>query len=148
MALLGARRFVGIDVGSHTVKAVELAPAGTRYRVLHAGWGETPPGAVKEGAVVEPQALGLAIRQVLSRAGIRPGRVVSAVGGQAVIVRELKLPPMSPDELKQAARFEAERYIPYGVREVNMDFDVIGETVEDNQRKIVVLLVAARREVV
>ncbi len=148
MALFGPRRFVGIDVGSHTVKAVELAPAGARYRVLHAGWGETPPGAVKEGAVVEPQALGLAIRQVLARAGIRPGRVVSAVGGQAVIVRELKLPPMSPDELKQAARFEAERYIPYGVREVNMDFDVIGETVEENQRKIVVLLVAARREVV
>src|SRR2546428_2384203 len=55
---------------------------------------------------------------------------------------------MSEDELKQAARFEAERYIPYGVREVNMDFDVIGETTEDNQRKIVVLLVAARRDIV
>jgi type IV pilus assembly protein PilM len=148
MALLGSRRFVGIDIGSHTIKAVELAPAGARYRVLHAGWGDTPPGAVKEGAVVEPQALGVAIRQVLVRSGIRPGRVVSAVGGQAVIVRELKLPPMSEDELKQAARFEAERYIPYGVREVNMDFDVIGETVEDNQRKVVVLLVAARREIV
>src|SRR5207249_10891937 len=98
--------------------------------------------------VVEPQALGLAIRQVVAKAGIKPGRVVSAVGGQAVIVRELKLPPMSEDELKQAARFEAERYIPYGVREVNMDFDVIGETTEDNQRKIVVLLVAARRDIV
>src|SRR5213083_3020164 len=148
MALFGPKRFVGLDIGSHAIKAVEIAPAGGKYRVVHAGFAETPPGAVKEGAVVEPQALGLAIRQVVAKAGIKPGRVVSAVGGQAVIVRELKLPPMSEDELKQAARFEAERYIPYGVREVNMDFDVIGETTEDNQRKIVVLLVAARRDIV
>lgn len=148
MGLFGSKTFVGLDVGSHAIKAVELAPAGLKYRILHTASGETPPGAVKEGAVVEPQSLGLAVRQVLAKAGIKPGRVVSAVGGQAVIVRELKLPPMSEDELKQAARFEAERYIPYGVREVNMDFDVIGETTEDNQRKIVVLLVAARREIV
>lgn len=148
MALLGSKSFVGLDIGSHSIKAVELGRGGARHRVLHAGTGETPPGAVKEGAVVEPQALGLAIRQVLGKAGIKAGRVVSAVGGQAVIVRELKLPPMSEDELKQAARFEAERYIPYGIREVNMDFDVIGETMEENQKKIVVLLVAARREIV
>ncbi len=148
MGLFGSKRFVGVDIGSHAIKAVELVPGGGRFRVVHAGTADTPPGAVKEGAVVEPQALGLAIRQVLAKSGVKPGRVVSAIGGQAVIVRELKLPPMSEDELKQAARFEAERYIPYGVREVNMDFDVIGETTEDNQRKIVVLLVAARREIV
>jgi len=148
MALFGSKSFVGVDVGSHAIKVVELAGAGPRFKVLHAGQGETPAGAVKEGQVMDPAVLGLAIRKVLSEAGVRPGRVVSAVGGQAVIVRELKLPPMSDDELKQAARFEAERYIPYGVREVNMDFDVIGETTEDNQRKMVVLLVAARREIV
>jgi type IV pilus assembly protein PilM len=148
MALFGAKSFVGLDIGSHGIKIVELIPAGSRYRVLHVGSADTPPGAVKEGAVVEPQGLGVAIRQAVGKAGIKPGRVVSAVGGQAVIVRELKLPPMPEDELKQAARFEAERYIPYGVREVNMDFDIIGETTEENQRRIVVLLVAARREIV
>jgi len=148
MALFGAKSFVGVDVGSHAIKAVELAPVGSRFKVVHAGIGDTPAGSVKEGVVVDPQSLGLAIRQVIGQAGIKGGRVVSAVGGQAVIVRELKLPPMSDDELRQAARFEAERYIPYGVKEVNMDFDVIGETLEDNQKKMVVLLVAVRKEIV
>jgi len=148
MGLFGPKSFVGVDVGSHAIKVVELGASGARFRVLHAGIGDTPPGAVKEGQVVDAQALGLGIRQVFAQAGVKAGRVVSAVGGQAVIVRELKLPPMSDDELKQAARFEAERYIPYGVREVNMDFDVIGETLEDNQKKMVVLLVAARKEIV
>lgn len=148
MGLFGSKSVIGIDIGSHAIKAVELTPAGSRYRVLHSGTADTPPGSVKEGIVVEPQGVGAAIRGLLATSGIKANRVVSAVGGQAVIVRELKLPPMSEEELKQAARFEAERYIPYGVKEVNMDFDVIGETTEENQKKIVVLLVAARRETV
>jgi type IV pilus assembly protein PilM len=148
MGLLGSKSLIGIDIGSHAIKAVELAPAGGRFRVLHAGSADTPPGSVKEGVIVEPQGVGAAIRQVFATSGIKANRVVAAVGGQAVIVRELKLPPMSDEELKQAARFEAERYIPYGVKEVNMDFDVIGETTEENQKKVVVLLVAARREIV
>ncbi|MGH2348625.1 MAG: type IV pilus assembly protein PilM [bacterium] len=148
MALFGTKSFIGVDIGSHAVKAVEVQPVGQKWRMVHAGTGPTPPGAVKEGAVIEPQALGVAVRQVLAGAGIRAGRVVSAVGGQAVIVRELKLPPMTDSELKQAARFEAERYIPYGAKEVNMDFDVIGESVEEGQKKTVMLLVAARREIV
>ncbi len=148
MALFGSKSFVGLDIGSHGIKVVELSPLNQRFRVLHAGVGQTPPGTMKEGVIVEPHAVANVIRQLLSTTGIKAGRVVSAVGGQAVIVRELKLPPMSDAELQQAARFEAERYIPYGIREVNMDFDVMGETTEDGQKKIVVLLVAAKKDTV
>src|SRR5947209_18070029 len=109
MALFGPKRFVGLDIGSHAIKAVEIAPAGGKYRVVHAGFAETPPGAGKEGAVVEPQALGLAIRQVVAKAGLRPGRGVWAVGGQAENVRDVKLPALAEDELKPAARLESDR---------------------------------------
>ncbi len=148
MGVFGSKTFVGLDVGSHGIKVVELAPVDHRFRVLHAGTAPTPPGAVKEGVIVEPHSVATAIRQAFTTAGVKPGRVVSAVGGQAVIVRELKLPPMPDADLEKAARFEAERYIPYGVREVNMDLDVMGETTEEGQKKIVVLLVATKRDTV
>lgn len=148
MPLFGSKSFVGLDLGSHSIKVVELAPFDHRFRVLHAGTAPTPPGAVKEGIVIDPAAVGARIRQALTAAGAKAGRVTSAIGGQAVIVRELKFPPMPEADLQNAARFEAERYIPYGVRDVNMDLDVIGETTEDGQKKVVVLLVAAKRDTV
>ena len=148
MALFGSRSFIGLDIGSQAIKVVELEPSGTGYRVLHAGSGTTPPGAVREGNVTEPHILSDAIKKVLSSAGVRRGRVVSAVGGQAVIVRELKMPRMEKADLQQAVRFEAGRYLPYSVRDVTMDFDILGELVEDGQPKVEVLLVAARQEVV
>ncbi len=148
MPLFGSKSFVGLDVGSHTIKVVELAPVDHRFRVLHAGTAPTPPGAVKEGVVIDPHSVANRIRQALTTAGTKGGRVVSAIGGQAVIVRELKFPPMPDADLQNAARFEAERYVPYGVRDVNMDLDVIGETTEDGQKKVVVLLVAAKRDTI
>lgn len=148
MALFGSRSFIGLDIGSQSIKVVELEPSGTGYRVLHAGSGATPPGAVREGGVTEPSVLGDAIKKVLASAGVRRGRVVSAVGGQTVIVRELKMPRMEKGDLQQAVRFEAGRYLPYSVRDVSMDFDILGELVEEGQPKVEVLLVAARQEVV
>jgi type IV pilus assembly protein PilM len=148
MGLFGSKTFVGLDVGSQAIKVIELERGGAGFRVLRVGTGATPLGAVREGAVIEPRLLSDAIRNVLSSADIRRGRVVSAVGGQAVIVRELKMPKMAKPDLEQAVRFEAGRYLPYSVRDVSMDFDVLGELVEEGQPKVEVLLVAARQETV
>lgn len=148
MGLFGSKSFIGLDIGSQTIKAIELEPSGEGYRVLHAGSGSTPPGTVRDGGVVEPHILGNTVRNVLASAGIRRGRVVSAVGGQAVIVRELKVPKMSQADMRQAVRFEAGRYLPYSVRDVTMDFDILGEVTEEGQPKVEVLLVAARQEIV
>src|SRR3990172_12944389 len=148
MGLFGSRSFIGLDIGSQTIKVVDPEPNNGTFRVLHAGSGITPPGAVREGSVTEAHVLSDAIKRVLSSAGIRRGRVISAVGGQAVIVRELKMPKMAKPDLQQAVRFEAGRYLPYSVRDVSMDFDVLGELVEEGQPKVEVLLVAARQEVV
>ena len=74
MALFGSKSFIGLDIGSSSIKVIELEPNGGGFRVLHAGSGVTPPGAVREGTVTEPHVLADAIRRVLSSAGIRRGR--------------------------------------------------------------------------
>jgi len=147
MGLFGSRSSIGLDLGSHTLKAVEVVPAGGgAFRVTRLGVAPTPPGAITDGVAASAEALGPAIRSLLSTAGIRGNRVVTALGGEAVIVRELKLPEMPDAELEQAVAYEAERYLPYGVRDVSRDFQVLGKAPEEGQLEI--LLVAARKEVV
>jgi len=146
MGLFGSRSSIGLDIGSHTLKAVEVAPSGGSHRVVRLGVAPTPAGAVTDGAASGADTLSAAIRDLLSSAGIRGNRVVTALGGEAVIVRELKLPQMPDAELEQAVAYEAERYLPYGVREVSRDYQVLGKAPEEGQLEI--LLVAARKEVV
>lgn len=147
MGLFGSRSWIGLDLGSHTLKAVEVAPAGgSSFKVSRLGVAPTPPGAITDGFAAGADALGAAIKNLLSTAGIRGNRVVTALGGEAVIIRELKLPEMPEAELEQAIAYEAERYLPYGVRDVSRDFQVLGKAAEEGQ--IEILLVAARKEVV
>ncbi|HLW61690.1 MAG TPA: type IV pilus assembly protein PilM [bacterium] len=146
MGLFGSRVSIGLDLGSHTLKAVEVVPSGGGFKVTHLAAAPTPAGAVADGAAASADVLGAAIRNLMIAAGIKGTRVVTALGGEAVIVRELKLPEMPPAELEQAVAYEAERYLPYGVREVSRDFQVLGKAVEEGQVEI--LLVAARKEVV
>lgn len=144
MGLFGPRSSVGLDLGSYALKAVEVVPLNGGFKVTHIGMATTPPGAVSEGVATDKEALASAIRVMLSDAGIRGKRVVTALGGEAVVVRELKVPEMPEAELQQAVSFEAERYLPAGVKEVSRDFQVLG--MEEGQLEI--LLVAARKDLV
>lgn len=140
---------VGIDVGSDTIKVVELAGSYRGgFRLTHMGVAPSPPVAMRDGVPTAPEELGSHVRALLDKTGIRLDRAVMGVGGQAVTVREIRVPPMTRQELTAAVRYEAERYLPYNIKEVYMDYQVLGETTEENRRMLDVIVVAARQDVV
>lgn len=145
----GAQAHVGIDVGSDTLKVAELQGAyRSGFRLLRMGTAPCPPGVIRDGVPVAPEELGSHLRALLDRTGIRTDRAIMGVGGQAVTVREVRVPPMTRQELTAAVRYEAERYLPYNIREVYMDYQVLGEATEDGRKMLDVLVVAARQDVV
>lgn len=140
---------VGIDIGSDALKIVELAGSyRTGFRLVRMGSAPGPPAAMHDGVPVAPEELGSHIRALLDRTGIKTDRVVMGVGGQVVTVREVRVPPMTKAELAAAVRYEAERYLPYNIKEVYMDFQVLGEAAEDGRKMLDVIVVAARQDVV
>lgn len=65
-----------------------------------------------------------------------------SVEGPAVIIRHIELPKMKEDELKKAIKFEAEKYIPYGVKDVVLDCQILREL----KNGMAVLLVAVKKD--
>jgi len=140
---------VGIDIGSDALKVVELGGSyRSGFRLLHMGSAPCPPAVIRDGVPVAPEELGSHIRALLDRSGIKQDRAVMAVGGQAVTVREVRVPPMTKQELTAAVRYEAERYLPYNIKEVYMDYQVLGEANEEGRKMLDVIVVAARQDVV
>ncbi len=139
--------YLGVDIGSAMIKAVELGRNGEGMSVRAVGTTPTPGGAVQEGRIIDPEAVGRALREMLAQASIRARQAVASVNGQVAIVREIRLPSLPADELKQAARFEVERYLPYPIAEVTYDTFVMGETKDNGNTRLDVLVVAARTDV-
>src|SRR5207249_398441 len=66
--------------------------------------------------------------------------------GNAVIVKKITLPAMTPAELAESIRWEAEQYIPFDIEDVNLDYQVLDSGKPDSNGAMDVLLVAAKRE--
>lgn len=142
---------LGLDIGSDTIKVVEMASKGRgTFLLLNYGITPTPPGAVYNGDVRDPDMIGEAIRQLLATRKIKSRQVVSSVQGQqSVVVRIIELPRMSPKELGETMRFEVERHIPFAASQIIMDYAVLNRPGEaPDSPNMEVLFAAAQEEMI
>lgn len=148
MLILGGsgKTTVGLDIGSHSVKVVELTRAGKAMKLSRYAVVELAPGTVVDGEVVNRDHLVSTIGDAVTKAGIKPRAVNSAVSGRSVIVRRIPMEKMTEAQARQAIHWEAEQHIPFRVDEVSIDFKIINEEAGPGQMEV--LLVAAKKEVI
>ncbi|MEJ5253217.1 MAG: type IV pilus assembly protein PilM [Chthonomonadetes bacterium] len=143
---------VGLDVGTTLMKVAEVRPSKEGVQISAVGVAPTPEGVIDEsGYIQDPQALGQAIRQLLTQAGISTKQVVTSIPGQsALVVRVIEMPKMSPSELDKSMAWEVERHIPFAAQgDVVTDYAVIERPDADpNDPNMEVLLAAAQQDVV
>jgi type IV pilus assembly protein PilM len=137
---------VGLDIGSSSVKAVEIVPKAKGFELVRLGVVPLPPEAIVQGAFLNSSAIVDAIREALASAGIKATHAAVAVSGHSVIVKKISLPAMTREELEESIRWEAEQYIPFDVNEVNLDFQILSAGSTEGQMDV--LLVAAKKDLI
>ncbi|WP_243027609.1 type IV pilus assembly protein PilM [Thermus albus] len=138
---------LGLEIGAASLKLVELSGNPPTLRAVASR--PLTPGVLVEGVVTEPQALAQELKELLAEAKVRKRYVVTAVPNPSVILRTLQVPKMPLKEMEEAVRWEAERYIPFPIDEVVLDFaplDPLAEAAEGEQ--VEVMVGAARQEAV
>ena len=131
------RSSVGLDIGNQNVKWVEIRQA-EKPELVTCRVVPIKKGKGREGTVV-------AVKEAVQGAG-PSRRVHSAIGGHSVIARYVFFPKMSREELRSHIEVEADKYIPFNVKDVVLDCQILEEKKEEG--KIYVLIVAAKKEVV
>ena len=103
----------GVDIGTSSVKIVQLKKSPSGPELVGYAMAPLPPAAVDEGNIKDAQTVAAVIKDVLKTSKLRCDRSFASISGQNVIMRFTKLPIMTPDELEQTVRIEAEQYVPY-----------------------------------
>jgi len=143
----GQELAVGLDIGSHAVKACELAPTGDGYRLISLGSAMLPPDSLEDGALLDPDAVGSVIAALADNLKLKSKKVAISVSGYSVIVKKINLEVMSEKDLATHIQEEAEQYIPFDIDDVYLDFqDLKTNQVGDDRTDV--MLVAAKKEVV
>ena len=141
------RPLLGLDITTSSIKLIELSLAGGgQYRVEAYAAEPTPPNAMNEKTIVDPEAVGEGIRRAIKRSGAKSREVAIAIAGDAAITKVIQMPRgLKESDLEAQVEMQADQYIPFPMEEVSYDFEVLGTSDKDAE-SIDVLLVASRTD--
>ena len=141
-----AKTCVGLDIGSSSVKVVQLKETSKGYQLVNFGIEPLPPQTIVDGAIMNQTAVVDAIKQLKAALKLKGKDVATAISGHSVIIKKIKVPPMTPDELEEQIPWEAEHHIPFSKDDVEIDHQLVNS--QNAQGQMELLLVAAKKEVV
>jgi len=145
-----ATRIVGLDIGTSAIRAVELTVGDGTRPVLEAfGQVGLRPGTIVDGEVRDRTRAVEAINRLWHEGGFSEKRVNLGVAGLRAITREVDMPPLPPDELDNAVRFQADQVIPFPLERTSISAKVIAQyTDAEGAPQIRVLVAAAHRDMI
>ena len=141
-----SKSVLGLDIGSSSVKIVELHSSGSGAQVQRVGYAPLPAESIVQGSFMNAPAIASAIREAYEDGRFKIKDVATSVSGHSVIVKRIQLPSQSAEELDETIKWEAEQYIPFDINEVNLDYQVLQEEALDGQMDV--LLVAAKKDLI
>jgi len=137
---------VGIDIGSHAIKAVLLSQSNEGYIIEDFAIEPMTRGAVVDREIQDIEAVGKVIAKIRQKISIKAKDAAAAVSGQTVITKMIYMDvALNEDELASQIEIEADSLIPYPLDEVSLDFESL-DINESDPSKVNVLLSAARTE--
>jgi len=137
---------IGLDIGSSSIKLIQLRETSKGIHLVNFDMALLPPEAVVDGALMNFTAIVEKIRELLRVHRIRFKECALSISGHSVIIKKISLPEMTPEELQESIQWEAEQYIPFEIKDVEVDVEILNP--KAGQGQMDVLLVAAKKEII
>lgn len=140
---------VGIDIGSKSIKIVELEKEGANFVLAASGIvGYSGASIEKMTDEKEMATLSAVIKKLHKEAGVRSRDVIMSLPEPQVFTRTIRFPLLTDSEIASAVKWESEQYIPIPVSEAIIQHTILQREENTTPPEVLVLLVAAPRVVV
>lgn len=137
---------IAIDAGAHRVKIVQLAERERQLSVL--AWAELAPPQEFPTPASRDAWLQGALADAIQRRGFRGRKAVTALGTGEFEMKNVRLPPMPPEELAGAVEFEAHERFGVTAEQAEFRHLVSGQVRHGNETREEVIVFAAKREAI
>src|ERR1700740_784162 len=137
-----AKSLIGLDIGSSSVKAIELKKTKEGYELVSHGIETLAQDTVVDGAIMDAPSVAEKIFSIFDNQKIKTRNVATSVSGHSVIVKRVPLPLMTEEELFDRIQTEASQHIPFDIADVNLSYQLL----EATENQMDVLLVAVKKD--
>ena len=132
-------KMIGIEIGTHLIKILEVSKRRNHICVQRFTVVETPIGSVEDGIIKESEALQTAIETALREGGYKTKKVVLVIQSSQMLVRPIWLPKYPEKAIRQLLEIDIEQYLPIKRHTHQIDFRIIEE--REDKLKIEVVAV-------
>jgi type IV pilus assembly protein PilM len=138
------KNLVGVDIGSASIKVCLVRESRKGLGLVRLGYVPLAPQVIVDGQIMDSSAVVDALGQAFAQAKIRQKECALSVSGQSVIIRKITVPMMTQAELDEQIQWEAEQHIPFDIKDVQVDYQVLRKRPDASQMDL--LLVAAKKD--
>jgi len=141
---VAAQNFFGLDIGTSSIKVVQLTKVKQGAKLLAAGAIPSPGRGMLTESPVEQEAICEAIKKIVHEARVSTNRVVSALAESQIFTRVIEMPVLTDRELTSAIKWEADQHLPVPISEVSLAWQVLArpEKITADARMLVLLIAA------
>ncbi len=143
------KQAIGLDISLDSIKLVKLKKMGDSITLLNMDMEKIASEPIgEETEDVRYELTVNAIKRLLTKNKIENNKIYTSVSGPSIVVRYIKVPVMKEMELKDAIRFEIEDHIPFDMDHIIMDFQIIKEIEEKEEKMMLTLVVVAKEDLI
>jgi len=124
-------QLVGLDIGSHSIKLVEIDDTKKGLVLKNFGIIGMPKDSIMEGSIKEGGVAASAIKTLFKNLNVKNKNVAVSISGFSVIVKKITIPKREESELETSIHEEAEQYIPFDISDVNLDYEILTSPEEE-----------------
>ena len=140
----GEKNYLTLDLGTSSVKMLEVQEKGGVMSIVDAGIEPLPPDTIQGSMVQDPESVALSIRTLVEAHEVEATDVITAIPGPVVVIKRATFPAQDQKELKETILFEAGNFIPESLDDVHIDYQVLEHDEETDN--VDILLVAVRKD--
>ncbi len=138
------KNLVGVDIGTNSIKVCQIKEGRRGFGLVRLAYAPLPQQTIVDGQVMDAGNITEALARLFTDHKIKQRECALSVSGQNVIIRKIAVPMMTAAELEEQIHWEAEQHIPFDIKDVQVDYQVLRRRPEASQMDL--LLVAAKRE--
>jgi len=140
---------LGIDIGTNLIKAVEVKKEKGSTQLLKYSYSSAFNEPLLSELSIDTDNFAKKLREFISYSSFSSENVIASLPESHVFTRVIELPKISKKEIEKAVFWEAEKYLPISIEDVNLNFQILpSDTTLDKEEKTEVLLIAAPKALV
>lgn len=143
-----AARSFGLDIGSHSIRIVEVDKTKKPYKLVTFGMEPTPPGGVISESTLDMQALAATIKHLVHESKVSTTNVVCAFPESLIFTRLVETPEIPKKDLTNAIKYLAEEYVPIPINDVSLVYQILRMGSPETQKKMEILLIAVPKDLI